>query len=233
MLKEMGLGPIWKLRQLPKKKRSAPAEPAPAISAPVDERTASIAAMGWDELKQAVADCTACELCKMRKQAVLGVGDVEADWLFVGEGPGAEEDERGEPFVGQSGKLLDAMLAAIDLKRGSNVYIANSVKCRPPDNRAPEPAETAACWPFLARQVELIKPKLIVTLGRPAAQTLLQQDVKISAARGMTHDFAGIPLIVTYHPAYLLRNLPDKAKAWEDLCFMRRTMKELCNVAGQ
>lgn len=225
ILKEMGLGPIWKLRQPPKKKRGETV--VSADSALVDERTAAIAAMGWDELKQAVAACTACELCKTRKQAVLGVGDVEADWLFVGEGPGAEEDARGEPFVGQSGKLLDNMLAAIDLKRGNNVYIANSVKCRPPDNRAPEPGETAACWPFLARQVELIKPKLIVTLGRPAAQTLLQQEVKIAAARGMTHDFAGIPLIVTYHPAYLLRNLPDKAKAWEDLCFMRKTMAGL------
>ncbi|MDP1524293.1 MAG: uracil-DNA glycosylase [Rhodocyclaceae bacterium] len=224
MLKEMGLGPIWTLRQPPKKKRGAMAEPEAAL--PVDARTAAIAAMGWDELKQAVADCTACELCKTRKQAVLGVGDINADWLFVGEGPGAEEDERGEPFVGQSGKLLDAMLAAIDLKRGHNVYIANSVKCRPPDNRAPEPSETAACWPFLARQVELLKPKLIVTLGRPAAQTLLQQEVKIAEARGKVQDFAGIPLIITYHPAYLLRNLPDKAKAWEDLCFMRRTMKE-------
>jgi uracil-DNA glycosylase family 4 len=119
------------------------------------------------------------------------------------------------------------MLAAIDLKRGSDVYIANAVKCRPPDNRAPEPGETAACWPFLARQVELIQPKLIVTLGKPAAQTLLQQEVKIAAERGKVHDFAGFPLIVTYHPAYLLRNLPDKAKAWEDLCFMRKTMKEL------
>lgn len=225
MLKEMGLGPIWKLRQPAKKKRGEAA--VPVGEQPVDSRTALIAAMGWDELKQAVADCTACELCKTRKQAVLGVGDLNADWLFVGEGPGAEEDERGEPFVGQSGKLLDNMLAAIDLKRGQNVYIANSVKCRPPDNRAPEPGETAACWPFLARQVELLKPKLIVTLGRPAAQTLLQQDVKISAARGMTHDFAGIPLIITYHPAYLLRNLPDKAKAWEDLCFMRKTMNGL------
>jgi DNA polymerase len=230
ILKEMGLGPIWKLRQPPKKKKAAASESdvfAPVDARNVDARTAAIAAMGWDELKQAVADCTACELCKTRKQAVLGVGDVVANWLFVGEGPGAEEDERGEPFVGQSGKLLDAMLAAIDLKRGSDVYIANAVKCRPPDNRAPEPGETSACWPFLARQVELIQPKLIVTLGKPAAQTLLQQEVKIAAERGKVHDFAGFPLIVTYHPAYLLRNLPDKAKAWEDLCFMRKTMKEL------
>jgi DNA polymerase len=158
---------------------------------------------------------------------VLGVGDVDADWLFVGEGPGAEEDERGEPFVGQAGKLLDAMLAAIDLKRGDNVYIANTVKCRPPGNRTPEPAETAACWPFLARQIALIRPKIIVALGRPAAQMLLNTEVKIGAARGQLFEHGGIPVIVTYHPAYLLRNLPDKAKAWEDLCFMRRTMREL------
>jgi DNA polymerase len=224
MLKEMGLGPIWKLRQPPKKKRG---ETAPAEPVGVDDRTAAIAAMGWDELRQSVTNCSACELCQTRKQAVLGVGDIEADWLFIGEGPGAEEDERGEPFVGQAGKLLDAMLAAIDLKRGSSVYIANAVKCRPPNNRTPEPAETAACWPFLARQIELIQPKLIVTLGKPAAQTLLQQEVTISRSRGMVHDFAGMPLIVTYHPAYLLRNLPDKAKAWEDLCFMRKTMAGL------
>lgn len=224
ILKEMGLGPIWKLRQPLKKKRS---EVAPADPAPIDDRTAHIAAMGWDELRQAVAGCTACELCKTRKQAVLGVGDIKADWLFVGEGPGADEDEKGEPFVGQAGKLLDAMLAAIELKRGNKVYIANAVKCRPPNNRTPEPGETAACWPFLARQIELIQPKLIVTLGKPSAQTLLQQEVTISRERGVVHDFAGIPLIVTYHPAYLLRNLPDKAKAWEDLCFMRKTMAGL------
>ena len=224
ILKEMGLGPIWKLRQPPKRQRGAAAE-VPA--APVDARTAAIAAMGWDELRAAVAGCTACALGKTRKQAVLGVGDIDADWLFVGEGPGAEEDERGEPFVGQAGKLLDAMLAAIDLKRGNKVYIANAVKCRPPDNRTPEPGETAACWPFLARQIELIRPQLIVTLGKPAAQTLLQQEVTISRARGVVHDFAGIPLVVTYHPAYLLRNQPDKEKAWEDLCFMRRTMTGL------
>lgn len=225
MLKEMGLGPIWKLRQPSQMKRGA-AETG-AVAAPVDARTAAIAAMGWDELRAAVAGCSACELCRTRKQAVLGVGDVEADWLFVGEGPGAEEDERGEPFVGQAGKLLDAMLAAIDLKRGEKVYIANAVKCRPPNNRTPEPDETAACWPFLARQIDLIRPKLIVALGKPAAQTLLQQEVKIAAARGKVHDFGGHALIVTYHPAYLLRNLADKAKAWEDLCFMRRAMREL------
>lgn len=226
LLKEMGLGPIWTLRQPVGRKRG---EPKPDQSSPpsINDRTAAIAAMDWDQLPQAVADCTACELCKTRKQAVLGVGDTDADWLFVGEGPGAEEDERGEPFVGQAGKLLDAMLAAIDLKRGEKVYIANAVKCRPPNNRTPETQETTACWPFLARQIELIRPKMIVTLGKPAAQTLLQQEVTISRMRGTVSDFAGIPLIVTYHPAYLLRNLPDKAKAWEDLCFMREQMKAL------
>lgn len=225
ILKEMGLGPIWKLRQPPKKKQGA--ESATAMATPVDARTAAIAALGWAELQQAVAACQACDLCKTRKQAVLGVGDPAADWLFIGEGPGADEDERGEPFVGKAGKLLDNMLAAIDLKRGRGVYIANAVKCRPPDNRTPEPGETAACWPFLARQIELIQPKLIVTLGKPAAQTLLQQEVKIADARGRVHDFAGMPLIVTYHPAYLLRSLLDKAKAWEDLCFMRKIMSDL------
>ncbi len=254
LIRELGLGPVWRLRAraadaAPPPEAPEPPEPPKAgvpprltfppeaseagvpprltfeEAASADGRTAAIARMGWDELKSAVAECRACGLCQARKQAVLGVGDVEADWLFVGEGPGAEEDERGEPFVGQAGKLLDAMLAAIDLKRGDNVYIANAVKCRPPNNRTPEAGETAACWPYLERQVALIRPKLIVALGRPAAQTLLRSEVKIASARGRVFDFNGIPLIVTYHPAYLLRNLPDKAKAWEDLCFMRKTMK--------
>lgn len=241
MLRELGLGPRWRLRATadeaqPAAQPSPPAEqampvaaeaPQRVVAAAGDERAAAIAAMGWDELRTASDACRACALCEQRKQAVLGVGDVNADWLFVGEGPGAEEDERGEPFVGQAGKLLDAMLAAIDLRRGDNVYIANTVKCRPPGNRTPTPEETAACWPFLARQIALIRPKLIVALGRPAAQTLLQTEVKIGAARGRLFERDGIPVIVTYHPAYLLRNLPDKAKAWEDLCFMRRTMRGL------
>jgi len=230
ILREMGLGPLWRLRDRPVEADAGVPPPltlAPPAASGADDRAGRIAAMGWDELKEVVSGCHACGLCQARKQAVLGVGDVEADWLFVGEGPGAEEDERGEPFVGQAGKLLDAMLAAIDLKRGDNVYIGNAVKCRPPGNRTPEPEETAACWPFLERQIALIKPKLIVALGRPAAQTLLRSEVKISASRGRLFDFQGTPLIVTYHPAYLLRNLHDKAKAWEDLCFMRRTMKGL------
>jgi DNA polymerase len=232
-LREMGLGPLWRLRQAPAAGAPAPTFPAAPVPTPSptlaagEGRGAAIAVMDWEELRGAVAACDACMLCRDRKQAVLGVGDVRADWLFVGEGPGAEEDERGEPFVGQAGKLLDAMLAAIDLRRGEDVYIANVVKCRPPGNRTPEAEETAACWPYLERQIALLQPKLIVALGRPAAQTLLQAEVKVGESRGRLFDFRGIPLIVTYHPAYLLRSLPDKAKAWEDLCFMRRTMRQL------
>jgi DNA polymerase len=232
ILREMGLGPVWKLRAAPAEAGIA----AAAVAAPEVAESCMPAAvepaavnpdpgsMNWGELRSAVAACRKCRLCEARKQAVLGVGDANADWLFVGEGPGAEEDQRGEPFVGQAGKLLDNMLAAIGLKRGNDVYIANSVKCRPPENRTPTLEETAACLPYLERQVELIQPKLIVALGRPAAQTLLQSEVRIAAARGRLHDYRGIPVIVTYHPAYLLRTLQDKAKAWEDLCFMRSTM---------
>lgn len=183
-----------------------------------------IAAMGWDELSEAVANCRACRLCEQRKQAVLGVGDRKPQWLFVGEGPGAEEDARGEPFVGQAGKLLDAMLAAIGLRRGEGVYIANAVKCRPPGNRTPEASETAACLPYLERQIDLLAPRIIVALGRPAAQTLLNTEIKIAAARGRDFVYRGVPLVVTYHPAYLLRNLPDKARAWEDLLFARQQL---------
>ncbi|MDP3513827.1 MAG: uracil-DNA glycosylase [Sulfuritalea sp.] len=234
ILREMGLGPVWKLRAtaaaVPAAEPLAPAAPEPQLESQLEPTPAVAAAqagLSWEELAAAVVACRACRLCEARKQAVLGVGDRHADWLFVGEGPGAEEDQRGEPFVGQAGKLLDNMLAAIGLKRGEDVYIANAVKCRPPENRTPTSEETATCRPYLERQIELIQPKLIVALGRPAAQTLLQSEVKIGAARGRLHDYRGIPLIVTYHPAYLLRTLQDKAKAWEDLCFMRRTMKTL------
>lgn len=192
---------------------------------------ADLANLGWDALEARIRGCEGCVLCQRRKQAVPGVGDRQADWLFVGEGPGAEEDERGEPFVGQAGRLLDAMLAAIGLQRGHDVYIANAVKCRPPNNRTPEADELAACFPYLRRQIELIQPRLIVALGRPAAQALLNQEVKISAARGKTFRYGDIPVVVTYHPAYLLRNQPDKAKAWEDLCFARKTMRALRDEA--
>ncbi len=206
ILAEMGLAPVWRLRG---EKASGEKKP------------------GWIELKQAVPGCTACSLHKTRTQTVFGVGDEGADWMLIGEAPGAEEDRLGEPFVGQAGKLLDNMLAAIGLKRGENVYIANVLKCRPPGNRNPEPEEVARCSPFLQRQIELVKPKLVVAMGRFAAQTLLATDASIASLRGRVHAYAGVPLIVTYHPAYLLRNLPDKAKAWADLVFAKKTMDAL------
>jgi uracil-DNA glycosylase len=207
VLAEMGLGPVWRLKSAP----------SPQVKAEA----------GWIELKQQVPACTACGLHKSRTQTVFGVGDENAQWMLVGEAPGAEEDRLGEPFVGQAGKLLDNMLAAIDLKRGENVYIANVLKCRPPGNRNPEPAEVGQCTPFLKRQIGLIGPKLIIAMGRFAAQTLLASDASIASLRGKVYRYEGVPLIVTYHPAYLLRNLPDKAKAWEDLVFARRTMRSL------
>ena len=145
----------------------------------------------------------------------------------MGEGPGADEDAQGEPFVGQAGKLLDNMLAAIGLKRGTNVYIANILKCRPPGNRNPEPHEALQCEPYLHRQIELIRPKLIIALGKVAAANLLASDASVGSMRGRIHQYRGIPLIVTYHPAYLLRSLADKAKAWADLCFAVRAMQGL------
>lgn len=187
-------------------------------------REARIASLDWEALEAEMRACTACRLCEQRKQAVPGVGDRQADWLLVGEGPGAEEDERGEPFVGAAGRLLDAMLAAIGLERGKGVYIANAVKCRPPHNRTPQADEIAACHPYLARQIALIRPRLIVALGRPAALAVLGSELSIGAARGRVFETAGIPVVVTYHPAYLLRNPLEKAKAWEDLCFARRSM---------
>ena len=184
-------------------------------------------ALDWDRLKARVASCTDCPLHAKRKKTVFGVGDEAAEWLFVGEGPGADEDAQGEPFVGQAGKLLDNMLAAISLKRGANVYIANILKCRPPGNRNPEPHEALQCEPYLHRQIELLRPKLIIALGRVAAANLLASEASVASMRGKIHRYRGIPLIVTYHPAYLLRNLTDKAKAWEDLLFAVRTMEGL------
>jgi DNA polymerase len=191
------------------------------------DRRAAIMCMEWPALKEAVASCVACPLHIKRNKTVFGVGDENADWLFVGEGPGAEEDAQGEPFVGQAGRLLDSMLAAIRLKRGANVYIANVVKCRPPGNRNPEQAEALACEPYLHRQIDLIRPKLIIALGKVAAANLLASDASVASMRGKVHEYRGIPLIVTYHPAYLLRSLPEKAKAWTDLCFAMKTMQGL------
>ena len=195
--------------------------PLPATVDPA--RIEHIARMEWPELKETVAGCTACGLCGSRKKTVFGVGDEVADWMIIGEAPGAEEDATGEPFVGQAGRLLDSMLAALQMKREVNIYIANVLKCRPPGNRNPEPLEVAQCSPHLLRQVALIQPKLIILMGRFAAQTLLGTDASIASMRGRQYQYQGIPAIVTYHPAYLLRNLPDKSKAWQDLLFARKT----------
>lgn len=203
----------------------APVALAPAADSP-DERAGRIETLDWEALEADIRACTACRLCERRRQAVPGVGDRQAQWMFVGEGPGAEEDQRGEPFVGVAGKLLDAMLAAIGLKRGEGVYIANAVKCRPPHNRTPGNDEIEACAPYLARQIALVQPRLLVALGRPAARALLGVDVAIGAARGQVFRYRGTPVIVTYHPAYLLRNQRDKAKVWEDLCFARELMEK-------
>ena len=177
--------------------------------------------MDWTQLRETVAACRACKLCDGRTNTVFGVGDEGADWLVVGEAPGENEDLQGEPFVGQAGKLLDNMLRALGLARGRGVYIANVLKCRPPGNRNPEPYEVAQCEPFLRRQVELLQPRIILAMGRFAVQSLLQTQEPIGKLRGKVHQYNGVPVVVTYHPAYLLRNLPDKAKAWADLCLAR------------
>ena len=235
MLIEMGLGPIWRAReqeQLREVREEPVVEPVKIQLSPQVTKTAPIAqtvavdGLDWPNLSKQVAECRSCVLCQQRKQAVLGVGDQQADWLFVGEGPGAEEDVQGEPFVGQAGKLLDNMLAALDLKRDSKVYIANAVKCRPPGNRTPENAEMAACRPYLERQIALIKPKIIVLLGKAAVHSVLHEDKTLASMRGQRFEYQGIPTIVTYHPAYLLRNLPEKAKAWEDLLLARRFLRQ-------
>lgn len=205
-------------RPVVEKPRLVPVNTAPE-PAPVAVADDPVAQMDWETLEASIRACTRCDLHKQRKQAVPGTGDREASWLFVGEGPGAEEDARGEPFVGAAGKLLDAMLAAMGKRRGEGVYIANAVKCRPPGNRTPDAEEIRACLPFLHRQIELLRPDMIVALGRPAAQSLLEQEVKIGPARGKRFDFRGIPVVVSYHPAYLLRTPADKSRAWEDLCF--------------
>ncbi len=211
ILKELGLSPQWLNK---------------SNNLEITEQN-QVTNMNWHELKHEVMHCTACDLCHSRTHTVFGTGDENADWLYVGEGPGAKEDAIGEPFVGPAGKLLDNMLIALGLQRGHQVYIANVVKCRPPNNRNPETNETKQCEPYLARQIELIKPKIIIALGKVAAQNLLECNENISSMRGKLHRYAGIPLIVTYHPAYLLRSLQDKEKAWEDLCLAKATIQSL------
>lgn len=248
ILRELNLYPLWKARaqpdgapapaapataavvvpQPPGQAAQAAEEPAPVAKAEVavaeNSREQVIGELAWPELKTMVRDCTACKLRAGCTQTVFGVGDEQADWLFVGEGPGADEDARGEPFVGQAGKLLDNMLLALRLKRGDKVYIANIVKCRPPNNRTPEADEIATCLPYLRRQVALIRPKIIVALGKTAATALLGRDATLGSLRGMVHDYQGTPLVVTYHPAYLLRTPLDKAKTWQDLSLAVRTI---------
>lgn len=245
-LQEMGLGPLWQRRdhahvvavddstvETPPGE-AAVLQPVTASSmaseifaheapAAIDRETV-IADMDWNTLESAVSGCTSCNLCKTRTKTVFGVGDRKARWMFIGEGPGRNEDQQGLPFVGPAGKLLDNMMAAMGLKRGENTYIANIVKCRPTDankrDRPPEADEAGACMPYLQRQIALIKPTVIVALGKTAALSLLQLDpsTPVSRLRGKVYRHGDIPLIVTYHPAYLLRNMPDKSKAWADLC---------------
>ena len=216
ILRELNLYPLWRLRG---------ADAVPQVSQAVlpiagagEIRQPIVGDLDWPQLEEVVKNCTLCKLRATCTQTVFGVGDIKADWLFVGEGPGADEDAQGEPFVGQAGKLLDNMLAAMKLKRGVNVYITNIVKCRTPDNRAPQPDEVATCLPYLVRQIELVQPKLIVALGKTAATALLGCDDTLAGLRGKAHHYHGIPLVVTYHPAYLLHAPQEKAKVWQDLC---------------
>lgn len=200
------------------------------LSQPFQITPGIFTALDWPALRDTVAGCTACALCQGRTQTVFGVGNQRAHWLIVGEAPGEQEDLRGEPFVGKSGQLLDNMLAAIGLTRADGpperqVYIANTVKCRPPGNRNPEPGELAQCEPFLLRQIELLQPRIILAMGRFAVQSLLRSSEPIGKLRGRVHRYHGLPLIVTYHPAYLLRNPSDKARAWNDLCLALQAMR--------
>ncbi|MBP7567392.1 MAG: uracil-DNA glycosylase [Burkholderiaceae bacterium] len=211
---------------------SAPIAPVPVRAATEARRPTGIENMSWPALEAAVAGCTACKLCERRRNTVFGVGQPpalpgaapRADWMIIGEAPGENEDLQGEPFVGQAGRLLDNMLRAMGLARERNVFIANVLKCRPPGNRNPEPEEVAQCEPYLMRQVELVQPRVILAMGRFAVQSLLRTQEPIGRLRGRPHQYQGVPVIVTYHPAYLLRNLPDKAKAWADLCLAMSLM---------
>jgi DNA polymerase len=211
------------LQQIEKGNPVHESRPAPET---LDQRETSIEQLGWDALRARVVACTACELCRTRTQTVFGVGDPGARLLIVGEAPGAEEDRQGEPFVGPAGRLLDEMLRAIGLNR-EQVYICNILKCRPPNNADPTPAQAAACRPFIARQIALINPQLILAVGRVAAQNLLQVTTPLNRLRGQIHHCntvdsgASLPVWVTYHPAYLLRSPQEKARAWEDLKMVR------------
>ena len=234
VIEEMGLGPVWTRRVQPESGTAAPstatAAPAADLSTvnleapPAAPAASEVAQMDWATLETAVAGCVKCRLCESRTKTVFGVGDRKAKWLFIGEGPGRNEDLQGLPFVGPAGKLLDNMLMAMDLSRTENAFIANVVKCRPIGedgrDRPPAPDEAAACMPYLQRQIELIQPAILVALGKTAAVSLLglPADSPVGKLRGQVFEYSGLPLVVTYHPAYLLRRLTDKGKSWADLC---------------
>ena len=221
--------------------RAAPAAPAAGPPSAAGRRIGDVATMDWDALRDTVANCRACALCEGRKQTVFGVGHRQAHWMVVGEAPGEQEDLSGEPFVGAAGQLLDRMLAALNLTRredgaapcSQRVYIANTLKCRPPRNRNPLAEELAQCESYLVRQIQLLQPRLILAMGRFAVQSLLRSDEPVGRLRGRVHRYQGVPLVVTYHPAYLLRNLPDKAKAWEDLCLAAGVAEAAAAAGGE
>jgi DNA polymerase len=217
--------PLWRLRTAAPVTVDAPSEPAPVVP-PVPTAVPSAEPdAAWSALAAEVRGCTLCGLHRTRTQTVFGVGKRDASLFVIGEAPGADEDRRGEPFVGRAGQLLNAMLKAIGLPR-SEVYIANILKCRPPNNRDPEPAEAGTCTPYLTRQIDLVKPRVLLAVGRIAAQWLLQTDTPIGRLRGRvtTYGERNTPLVVTYHPAYLLRSPLDKAKAWNDLCLVKELL---------
>jgi uracil-DNA glycosylase family 4 len=226
-LQAMGID-TWVERSKPQVRRVAPAvvsdtAPAPArVAASVPPDRVRELGVPWPELQARVAACTRCVLHTTRTQTVFGVGSQQAQWLIVGEAPGAEEDARGEPFVGRAGQLLNSMLRAVGLAR-EQVYIANVLKCRPPGNRDPSGTEAAECLPYLEQQIALLKPKILLAVGRMSAQNLLRSDAPLGRLRQQVHRFgiSQVPLVATYHPAYLLRAPVDKRKAWEDLKFAR------------
>lgn len=204
---------------------------APLADVALGARLAGIDTMDWPALRAAVAGCQACSLSQSRTQTVFGVGHIEADWMIVGEAPGEQEDKLGEPFVGRAGELLDRMLEAVGLTRAEapatqQVFIANVLKCRPPANRNPLPPEVAQCEPYLLRQMALVQPRVVLAMGRFAVQSLLKSSEPLGKLRGRVHQVQGVPVIVTYHPAYLLRSPADKALAWDDLCLAREVLMQ-------
>lgn len=235
---EVSVAESVSVRAAPRATRPAPApaassagRAAPAVEVSLGARPAGIDTMDWPALRAAVAGCQACSLSQSRTQTVFGVGHIEADWMIVGEAPGEQEDKLGEPFVGRAGELLDRMLESVGLTRAEapatqQVFIANVLKCRPPANRNPLPPEVAQCEPYLLRQMALVQPRVVLAMGRFAVQSLLKSSEPLGKLRGRVHQVQGVPVIVTYHPAYLLRSPADKALAWDDLCLAREVLMQ-------